>query len=185
MAAGRGRRFDPSGALSKLLQMLPAAPGHTVLASAAHHLAAALPTCIVMRDQAPELLAQLGDCDYVHCANADEGMAASLVCGLQHASDADGWVIALGDMPYVQSATIAALALALRRGADIAVPVYQGRRGNPVGFSRRHLPRLLTLRGDQGARGLLQSLPVVEVVVGDPGIHLDIDTVSDIRQSPA
>ena len=185
LAAGRGRRFDPSGAQSKLLQELPTVPGRTVLASAARNLAAVLPTCIVLRDQTPELQAQADGCDHVHCANADDGMAASLVCGLQHSGEADGWVIALGDMPYVQSATIEALVSALRRGADIAVPVYQGRRGNPVGFSRLHLPRLLALRGDQGARSLLQSFPVVEVAVDDPGIHQDIDTVSDIRQSPA
>lgn len=184
LAAGRGRRFDPSGVRSKLMQALPTAHGQTVLASAASNLAAVLPTCIVLREESPELLAQLGDCDPVRCPNADDGMAASLVCGLQHSADAAGWVIALGDMPYVQSATIAALVSALQRGADIAVPVCQGRRGNPVGFSRLHLPRLLTLRGDQGARSLLQAFPVIEVAVNDPGIHLDIDTVADIRQSP-
>ena len=70
----------------------------------------------------------------------------------------------------------------MRQGADIAVPIYQGRRGNPVGFSRKYLPQLLALHGDQGARSLLQIFPVVEVAVDDPAIHQDIDIVADIRQ---
>jgi len=185
LAAGRGRRFDPSGARSKLLQSLPTAGGQTVLATAAGNLAAALPACVVLRSDAPDLAAQVAGYAWVPCASADDGMAASLVCGLEQTADAAGWVIALADMPYVQAATIQALALALHHGADIAVPTCLGRRGNPVGFSRKHLPQLLALQGDQGARGLLQSYPVVEVAVDDPGIHQDIDTVADIRQSPA
>jgi molybdenum cofactor cytidylyltransferase len=183
LAAGRGRRFDPTGIQSKLLQKLPTAGGRTVLASAAARLAAALPLCIVLRPDVPEQIAQIAEYPWVQCANADDGMAASLAYGVQQTADAAGWIIALADMPYVETSTIQALAAALRRGADIAAPVFQGRRGNPVGFSRMHLARLLALRGDQGARSLLQSFPVVEVALDDPGIHQDIDTVADIRQS--
>jgi molybdenum cofactor cytidylyltransferase len=183
LAAGRGRRFDPSGIQSKLLQTLPAAGGSTVLASAAAALAAALPVCIVLRPDVPDQIAQIAEYPWVQCVNADDGMAASLAYGVRQTQEAAGWVIALADMPYVETSTIEALATALRQGADIAVPTFQGRRGNPVGFSRLHLPRLLALRGDQGARSLLQSFPVVEVALDDPGIHQDIDTVADIRQS--
>ncbi|AMP07163.1 nucleotidyltransferase family protein [Collimonas pratensis] len=183
LAAGRGRRFDPAGIHNKLLQSLPTAAGRTVLASAAAALAAALPVCIVLRPDVPEQVAQIAEYPWVQCVNADDGMAASLAYGVQQTREAAGWVIALADMPYVESATIQALAAALRQGADIAVPTFQGRRGNPVGFSRLHLPRLLALRGDQGARSLLQSFPLVEVALDDPGIHQDIDTVADIRQS--
>jgi molybdenum cofactor cytidylyltransferase len=55
-----------------------------------------------------------------------------------------------------------------------------GRRGNPVGFGRVHLQALLALQGDRGARGLLQSCPVTEVAVDDPGIFRDIDTPADL-----
>ena len=69
-----------------------------------------------------------------------------------------------------------AVADALRHDADIAQPIHQGQRGNPVGFGRRHLPQLLALGGDQGARSLLKTHPVVEVAVDDAGILQDIDT---------
>jgi molybdenum cofactor cytidylyltransferase len=55
-----------------------------------------------------------------------------------------------------------------------------GRRGNPVGFGRVHLAALLALEGDQGARRLLQTCPVTEVPVEDPGIFRDIDTPADL-----
>ncbi|MFC5476458.1 nucleotidyltransferase family protein [Paraherbaspirillum soli] len=184
LAAGRGRRFDPSGARSKLLQQLPHdVGGLTVLARAAGNLAAAVPICVVLRPDAPELAAQVAGYDQIQCDNADDGMAASLVCALQQTETASGWVIALGDMPYVQTATVQALVTALRQGADIAVPMYGGRRGNPVAFSRQHLPQLLQLQGDQGARSLLRSCLVREVAVPDPGIHQDIDTAADILRS--
>ena len=184
LAAGRGRRFDPSGKQSKLLQSLP--DGDTVLASAAKKLSAALPTYVVCRSGEPALTAQLAKqgsgCNLLECDDADDGMAATLVHGVQQTAAAAGWVIALGDMPYVQVSTIMALKEALEQGADIAVPACNGRRGNPVAFSRHHLSRLLQLRGDQGARGLLQNFPVVEVTVDDVGVFQDIDTVADIPQ---
>lgn len=182
LAAGRGRRFDPGGVRSKLLQPLPTASGQTVLATAAGNLAEALPICVVLRTGTADLLTQIAGHPWVQCDTADDGMAASLVCGLQQTVDADGWVIALADMPYLQASTIQALVSAMRQGADIAVPTCQGRRGNPVGFSRKYLPQLLALHGDHGARNLLQTFPVVEVAVDDPGIHQDIDIVADIRQ---
>lgn len=189
MAAGRGRRFDPAGQRNKLLQVLPSG-GPVVLASA-RKLLAALPrvVAVVPPDDGgvAALLAELG-CEVTVCHDADSGMAASLVHALRasltdaaHAPDA--WLVALGDMPHVAPATLAALRDALAAGAPIAAPVHEGRRGNPVGFGRAHLDALLALQGDQGARRLLQTCPVTDIAVRDPGIFLDIDTPADL--SPA
>ncbi|MDP5008612.1 MAG: nucleotidyltransferase family protein [Glaciimonas sp.] len=181
LAAGRGRRFIASGGQNKLLQILP--DGVTVLAKSAAILSSALPVCVVMREVIPEIDAFIpSGCEMVLCANADQGMAASLVCGLRQTDSAAGWVIALADMPFVKTTTIHALISALQQGVDIAVPTYNGRRGNPVAFSRHHLSRLLQLDGDQGARSLLRDLPVIEVAVDDPGILQDIDSVADLPQ---
>ncbi|HBI69953.1 MAG TPA: molybdopterin-guanine dinucleotide biosynthesis protein MobA, partial [Massilia sp.] len=73
-----------------------------------------------------------------------------------------------------------ALLAALADGADIAAPVHAGRRGNPVAFGAAHLPALLALEGEHGARALLRSMPVREVEVDDPGIFRDIDTPADL-----
>lgn len=181
LAAGKGTRFDPSGAHNKLMQAVKT--GDKIVVAAARTMLAALPLVIaVVRDAGNPVAAELNalGCDVIVCPNADQGMGASLVHALRHSLHAAGWIIALGDMPYLQTATITALVDALAQGADIAVPTYQDRRGNPVGFGKKYLPQLLQLGGDQGARALLQKFPVTSVAVNDPGIHRDIDTQSDL-----
>jgi len=182
LAAGRGRRFDPSGVQSKLLQALP--DGTPVAVASAKSLLAVLPHVIaVVRADDEKLALQLRacGCSVSLCANADDGMAASLVHGLAQSRLAHGWVMALADMPFVQPATITVLTRAIARGAQISAPVYQGQRGNPVAFSRAYLPDLLSLRGDEGARRLLKTFPVAEVPVDDSGVRRDIDTLADLQ----
>lgn len=183
LAAGKGTRFDPTGVKNKLLQ--PLANGENVVVAAAKNLLAASPKVLaVVRPDTEEVTSQLRSlgCEVTVCPTAGEGMAASLVHALSVTPNAAGWVIALGDMPFVQPATIAALIDAINGGAEIAVPVYQGKRGNPVAFGRTHFSRLLQLRGDQGARNLLKTFPVIEVSVDDAGIVRDIDAVEDLYQ---
>ncbi|MEW6762358.1 MAG: nucleotidyltransferase family protein [Pseudomonadota bacterium] len=181
LAAGRGRRFDPAGARNKLLQTLPG--GEPVVAASARHLLSCLPRVIAVVAPSDggvgDILRELG-CEVTVCLGADTGMGASLVHALRHAPPAEGWLVALGDMPFVADATLAALRDAVLDGAGIAVPVHEGRRGNPVAFGACHREALLSLGGDQGARRLLQAHPVTEIAVPDPGILRDIDTPSDL-----
>jgi molybdenum cofactor cytidylyltransferase len=184
LAAGCGTRFDASGAQNKLLQEI--GNGDLVAVRAVGSLLAVLPTVVaVTRPRAGALAACLEDagCTIAECATAGLGMGASLAFAIARTRHAAGWVIALADMPYLQTATIRAVVDALEHGADIAVPVRLGQRGNPVGFSCRHLAALLRTTGDQGARTLLRAHPVIEVEVGDDGIHRDIDTVFDLRRN--
>lgn len=182
LAAGRGSRFDPSGERNKLLQALPG--GGIVVAASARHLLAALPKVVaVVGPEGEGVAAELRalGCEVTVCGSAGDGMGVSLAHAICHAAPlADGWLIALGDMPHVRPSTISALAQAIEHGHDIAVPVMNGRRGNPVAFSRLHLGALLALQGDQGARNLVKSNPVIEIDVGDPGIFQDIDTAADL-----
>jgi len=181
LAAGRGKRFDPAGRHNKLLQTL--GNGEPVVAASARHLLAVLPQVLaVVRpgdEQVAAVLRSLG-CTVHVCPDADSGMAASLRYAIGLAQNASGWLIALGDMPYVQPGTMRALVQAIGQGAGIAAPVFQGRRGNPVAFSARHLQGLLALEGDQGARTILKNHAVNEVILSDHGILRDIDTPADL-----
>lgn len=185
LAAGRGRRFDPSGQRSKLLARLDS--GAAVVEASARTLLATLDRVVAV--VAPDdggsagLLRALG-CEVTVCPHADSGMAASLVHAIAHTlPQPHGWLIALGDMPHVQGSTVNALCAALAAGAGIAAPVFEGRRGNPVAFGAAYRDALLALQGDQGARALLRSEPVVEVPVPDRGIFLDIDTHADLTKN--
>ena len=86
------------------------------------------------------------------CDNAAEGMGASLACAARAAGEADGYLVALADMPFVRRTTIAAVRDALAGGAPLAAPYFRARRGHPVGIARRFLHELLALRGDEGAK---------------------------------
>ena len=181
LAAGKGSRFDPLGVRNKLLE--PLSDGCAVAVASAASLLAIMPHVLaVIRPDAEQLGAELKaiGCEVTTCLNAADGMGATLAHAVQHSLHAAGWVVALADMPYLKPGTVRALLDALRDGADIAAPVHDGRRGNPVAFSRVHLPDLLRLSGDVGARGLLQYYPVTLVEVYDACIHLDIDRPNDL-----
>src|SRR6266508_379182 len=184
LAAGYSKRFGSN----KLLQALPAgAPeaGTPIGIAAAKHLLEALPESIaVVRPRAQKLARILRDagCNTVVCKNAGEGMGTSLAAGVRATSDADGWIVALADMPFVRPETIRTVAKALQEGASIAAPSFQGKRGHPVGFAQRFYGELSSLRGEDGARQFLGQHPewVTLFEVDDPGVLHDIDKPSDL-----
>ena len=192
LAAGVGTRFDPTGTRLKLLEPAPAGAfaGRPLAVASALNLKAAVDEVVaVVRpidgDAQRALHAALEDagCRLVVCEHACEGMGASLACGVRAASGADGWLIALADMPAIAPATIAAVADALRAGHATAAPFVGGRRGHPVGFSRSCFDELARLTGDSGARSALAEHPPFRVAVDDPGALLDIDSPSDLTPS--
>ena len=186
LAAGSSERFGGD----KLVAPLPRASddveaGTPIGVAACRHLVGAVPeTVAVVRsgDRAlADLLRQAG-ARVVECERAEEGMGASLACGVQATSTADGWLIALADMPWIRPATIAMLVSALRQGADIVAPSFSGERGHPVGFARRHYAALAALSGDQGARAIVIANRATQQLLAtdDAGVVRDIDTRSQL-----
>jgi molybdenum cofactor cytidylyltransferase len=181
LAAGSASRFGSQ----KLLARLP--DGRTIVeAAVANLLAARVGNVVAVARRDAELIQVLESCgcEVVINEHADQGMATSIVTGIAATSAATGWVIALGDMPSIRVDTIAAVVAALQAGSRIAVPVMDGVRGHPVGFSARYAARLQALKGDSGARELLKADAafVDEIVVADAGIFADIDTPADLKR---
>jgi molybdenum cofactor cytidylyltransferase len=185
LAAGAGRRYDPSGARLKLLEPAPGGlhRGVPIAVSALRNLRAVVAEAIAVVRPADSdaqrrlhrLLAAEG-AELVICDDAEAGMGHSLACGVRARREAAGWVIALADMPEVSPATIRAVRDAIARGRDTAAPVHRNRRGHPVGFGRACRDELLALVGDAGARSVLAAHPPMLIDVDDPGCLLDIDT---------
>ena len=185
LAAGVGRRFDPTGVRLKLLDAAPSGPhsGVPIAVAALRNLRAVIADVIAVvrpadsdaQQRLRRLLAAEG-AQLVVCLDADAGMGHSLACGVRARSNAAGWVIALGDMPAVSPSTISAVRDAIARGHETAAPVHLGRRGHPAGFRSTCRDELLALTGDAGARSVLAAHPPVLIDVDDPGCLLDIDT---------
>jgi molybdenum cofactor cytidylyltransferase len=178
LAAGAGTRFGGG----KLLHRLPG--GTSIGVAALRNLKSALPRVVaVVRPNDHELreLLEKERVPIIECAQADRGMGHSLAAGVAAEFDADGWVIALGDMPRVQPETIQSVAEAMAQGAELVVPVFAGQRGHPVGFSGRFRDYLLALSGDAGARAILaaHASTVRQLEVNDPGVVQDVDTPAD------
>jgi molybdenum cofactor cytidylyltransferase len=117
----------------------------------------------------------------VHNPDFAAGLGTSLKAGIAAVpADADGVVVCLGDMPQVDAALIDRLIAAFNpeQGALAVMPTFNGRRGNPVLWSRRFFPDLMAIEGDVGARHLITQYgeAVVEVPVAGNAAHVDIDT---------
>lgn len=90
-------------------------------------------------------------------------------------------LVALGDQPRLPEAVLPKLLEAFTRtGKAIVVPVYRGTQGTPVLFASEVFPELLALRGDAGARSVVQARPErVEAVPLDLAMPFDVDTPED------
>lgn len=179
LAAGASKRFGSDKLLHPLAGQTP------VALAALANLRAAIPYVIaVVRPGATALenLLREAGATVILCANADEGMGASLATAVGASGDVAGWVIALADMPYIRPQTIVKIAASLADGAAIVAPAYRGERGHPVGLSARFRAQLEALGGDEGARALLRQNPglVTLIEVDDPGVCRDIDTPADL-----
>ena len=180
LAAGSATRFGSD----KLLHALP----HEVpiAVQSARHLKAVFPGRVVavVRPGSPRLreLLEQEDCRIVVCEKAEQGMGESLACAVRAAGPADGYVVALADMPFIRPSSLAAVREALLNGAALAAPYFRARRGHPVGISSKFRAQLAALRGDEGARQLLaaHASEIVKVPVGDPAVLRDIDTPGDL-----
>jgi molybdenum cofactor cytidylyltransferase len=179
LASGSATRFGSD----KLMHRF--ADGEPMAAHSARHLLEALPGAIAVVRSAASPLAEKLKAEglrIVECPDAAEGMGRTLAAGVAASRDAAGWVIALADMPFLQPATIVAVADRVRGGDAIVAPVYHGERGHPVGFAARFRAELETFRGDEGARSLLraQKDQIRLLEVQDAGVVRDVDTPRDL-----
>lgn len=180
LAAGQGSRFGSN----KLCH--PLADGTPVAVRSAMNLRDALGEVLAVVRPGDSVLRGYFDgagIPYVLCPDAGQGMAATLACGIRETQGAMGWVIALGDMPYIRPPTIAAVAAAIAGGALLAAPFVVEERGHPVGFAAKLKDELLALEGDEGARRVIvaHKEQLRRVDCDDPGVVADIDVPGDVR----
>jgi molybdenum cofactor cytidylyltransferase len=179
LAAGAGRRFGSPKQLAELdgvpllqhaidaMLAVPYLDGVVVvLGAAAEHVGATV---------------RFADAEPVVCAGWQEGMAASLRCGVEAAGDADWVVVTLGDQPGITPEAIEALVDALDPRVDAVRAEYRGEPGHPVALSRSLFGPVAELRGDVGARELLGSVAVSPVEVGHLARPDDVDTPEDME----
>lgn len=159
LASGRGERFAASGGVTSKLQAQLA--GKTVLQ---HTLDA------VQASGLPWVLENSGQ----------SGMGDSIAAAVRANLRGAGWLILPADLPLIQSATLRAVAAALREH-EVVLPLYQGQCGHPVGFAAACGRELRALTGDKGAASVVRAHTAYHLDLADVGCVMDIDTVADLR----
>ena len=180
LAAGESKR------MAQIKQLMPLGES-TILGRIIDNLlnSAISETVVVLGYRAEEIRKTIAGKPIKITINPDyqHGMSTSIIAGLKQMDKrARAVLIALGDQPFVDSQTINSLIEAfIANNKGITIPVYQGRRGNPVIFSIRYKNELLDLKGDVGGREVINRHhdDVLEVKANCEGVLLDIDNMEN------
>ncbi|MGM0592109.1 MAG: nucleotidyltransferase family protein [Halobacteriota archaeon] len=182
LAAGTSTRF---GEANKLLATVEDDP--VVRRAAETLLAAGLDSLVVVvgheADRVEQALEGL-PVEIVVNPEYEAGQATSVRVGVDALDGVDAAVVGLGDMPFVDPASVRALVRAYRNGPWTALAVAcDGVRGNPVLFDSCHFEALTTVAGDVGGRHiLLDGDDSALVETHDTGVRTDIDTQTDLER---
>lgn len=179
LAAGGGSRF---GGLKQLAEL----GGRPLLEHAVETMRAVLAIeriVVVLGSEAKAVRARadLSGADVVVAPDWEEGIAASLRAGVDALTDADAAVITLADQPLVTPQAIAAVLDRLDGPAPAVRATYGGVPGHPVAIKRELFADVARLRGDHGARDLLEMHGVVGVECGHLARNDDVDTPADLE----
>lgn len=179
LAAGQGSRFraEAGADQDKLLADCVGLDGvvRPVIEQVLKNLPSAVADrWVVTSADRPEVirLAEIYGCKVLLLRSA--GMGNSIAAAVAASASANGWLVVLGDMPFIQSSSIERVIAGLEEGG-ISVPVQDGQYGHPVAFGRAFGPGLMALTGDRGAKPLFAQAAVREVAVDDPGVSWDVD----------
>ncbi|MGF6089342.1 nucleotidyltransferase family protein [Pseudomonas sp. 18173] len=179
LAAGQGSRFRQVAGAEKDKLLAECTGRDSAVRSVIEHTLVNLPAALdkrvlVTTADRPQVIrmAQAYGCEVVLIEST--GMGDSIAAGVAASTRLDGWLMVLGDMPFILPASIEQV---VEQVADdcISVPLQGGEYGHPVGFGRSFGPGLMALSGNRGAKALFAQGRVVEVVVEDPGVLLDVD----------
>ena len=143
---------------------------------------------VVVGFEAEKIKAVLHDqaVKFVENHRYEEGMTTSIQSGVKASSnESTGLMICLADMPFAETSDLNRLIQAFNdyqstESSLIIVPVFQGKRGNPVLFSEVFREKILTHKGE-GCREIVRQFPhyVKEVSMENDNLLRDIDTPED------
>lgn len=176
-AAGLSRRM---GGPNKLL--LPY-DGTTVVGAVVQTLLeCGLEVVVVTGRDAEEVARSVAPARTVFNPSFASGLGTSIAAGVAQVPEESAILIALGDMPSLRKDVVESLLDRASRDA-IVVPRYQetpDRPGHPVLFGQSFRAALLQLKGDRGARAVIESNTASVVTLDVPGVFPDVDEPADL-----
>ena len=173
LAAGKSKRMEGENKLVKKINGIP-----LIKHSVKNILSSSVDKIIIVLGYQKEIIEKLigknEKIKFVFNKDFESGMASSIKIGLNHLSkNTQAFFICLGDMPLVHSDIYNQL-IKSRNQKDILVPTYNGQRGNPVFFNKSMKEKIVSIKGDVGAKEILE-------LNKDKILNLEINNQSIIR----
>ena len=124
--------------------------------------------------------------EWVENSNWKEGMSSSIRSGINHLikhhPEVEATVLMMCDQPFVTTRLInQIIEKQMQSGKDIVTCSYGGVVGPPTLFTFKFFPELLKLKGDAGAKKIIERSPDQVATVDFPRGEIDIDTESDYQ----
>ncbi|MCT4592879.1 MAG: molybdenum cofactor cytidylyltransferase [Anaeromicrobium sp.] len=122
----------------------------------------------------------------IHNRDYEKGQSTSVKKGLEQVSpNSKGILFILGDMPLINEKIINKIINVFKNTKKaIIVPLYDGKRGNPVLFHKKWKASIMNISGDYGPRQIIMdNLDEIEYVhIDDCKFNLDVDSKVDYER---
>ena len=119
----------------------------------------------------------------VYNQNYKSGMASSIKLGLKHLpNEVSHFFIVLAEMPEVKKSHYNKMILPTKKNKKVpVVPYVNSQQANPILFSKNFIKKLKSLRGDKGAKIILQNEKKIKVKFKDKALMKDFDSLEDFK----
>ena len=156
LAAGQSKRMKGENKLVKKIKGIP-----LIKHSVKNILTSPIDELIIVLGYQKEIIKKLINdhekIKFVFNKNFENGIASSIIVGLNHLSkNTESFFICLGDMPNVNPEIYNKL-IQSQNNNEIIIPTYKGQQGNPILFSKSAKEILMNVKGDVGAKKILQE----------------------------
>ncbi|PAB59309.1 molybdenum cofactor cytidylyltransferase [Anaeromicrobium sediminis] len=122
----------------------------------------------------------------IYNSEYEKGQSTSVKKGLGEVSpNSQGILFVLGDMPLIHEEIMNKIINTFKNTKKtIIVPLYNGKRGNPVLFHRKWKNNIMDISGDHGPRKLIMENPneIEYVHIYDCKFNLDVDSKGDYER---
>ena len=124
------------------------------------------------------------DISIVKNENWHTGLASSISCGMNALQDiapsSDTAILMVCDQPFISTELLESLIAEQKKtGKPIVASKYENTIGIPALFHKSFFPQLMELKGDSGAKKIMQQYPDLVTTIPFPSGNIDIDTLGD------
>jgi len=177
LAAGQSKRMGKENKLIKTINQIP-----IIKHAIENIMSSSIDELIIVVGYQKEKIEKLIDKNkkikIVFNENFENGMSSSIKKGLNHLSiKTEKFFICLGDMPHVNQKIYDQL-IGVKSNKEIIVPTYKGKQGNPVLFSISFKNIIMGIKGDMGAKKILEinKNKIFMLEINDQSIVQDFNT---------